>query len=59
MNTPLAHLGTAICVGPFLSHAEMHDAAAMVSLPFRPWDTASRGPSSSLVCWRRLTTTQI
>jgi hypothetical protein len=35
VNTPLAHLGNAICVGPFLSHAELRDAAAMVSLPFR------------------------
>lgn len=35
VNTPLAHLGTPICVGPFLSDAEMRDAMDMVTLPFR------------------------
>ena len=34
-NTPLAHLGSPICVGPFLSDAEMRDATDMVTLPFR------------------------
>jgi hypothetical protein len=35
VNTPLAHLGKPICIGPFLSTEEMRDAAEMVELPFR------------------------
>ena len=50
-NTPLAHLGSPICVGPFLSDAEMRDATDMVTLPFRAmgyrfqaFDLAGRDP---------------
>ncbi len=35
VNTPLAHLGVPICIGPFLRDAEMRDAMDMVRLPFR------------------------
>lgn len=35
VNTPLAHLGTPVCIGPFLSSDEMRDADEMIRLPFR------------------------
>jgi hypothetical protein len=34
VNTPLAHLGKPVCVGPFLSNEEIRDAVEMVRNPF-------------------------
>lgn len=34
VNTPLAHLGRPLCVGPFLHRDELRDAIAMVRVPF-------------------------
>lgn len=35
VNTPLAHLGTPLCIGPLLENGEWQEARALVELPLR------------------------
>ena len=44
VNTPLAHMGSPICIGPFLSDIEMRDATDMVTLPFLAMGYRFQGP---------------
>ena len=38
VNTPVAHLGTPLCVGPLLEDGEWEEARRLIELPFRrPW----------------------
>ena len=34
INTPLAHLGTPVCIGPMLGHGEEREARKLITLPF-------------------------
>ena len=47
VNTPLAHFGTPICVGPLLANGEAREAYQLVELPLR--QLGYRFASSSLV----------